>query len=147
MPLNVATLRQSLENMIASPGGDAAECAQLWGDALESYVSAVAPPSLAVQAALGALRSGLAVAFADPNVPAAPQMETAFASFGLSLAGGMAPAFVGVPPPAPVGWAALFAGPFRDVETAAADFAAALDTWIRTGTATPSVGGAPVPWS
>ena len=52
------------------------------------------------------------------------------------------------PPPGPVGFAARFAAASPATHAAAAAaMAGIIDTWMRTGSATPSGGGAPVAWS
>jgi hypothetical protein len=75
-------------------------------------------------------------------------MDAAFQAFGAAVGLGMAPAFVAVPPPAPVGFASLFAKPYQtSAAAAAAHLTPAIDAWMRTGTATPAIGGSPIPWS
>jgi hypothetical protein len=75
-------------------------------------------------------------------------METAFTVFATAVGVGMLPAFVATPPATPVGFATQFAGPKPETHAAAASqISGIIDTWMRTGTATPSIGGAPVPWS
>jgi hypothetical protein len=96
--------------------------------------------------ALAALESALVGAFSSPA--AAPQMESAFATFGLAVAGGMAPAFVATPPSKPVGFADSFLldNPATH-EEGAARLRQIIDTWMRLGTATPSSGGLTIFWS
>jgi hypothetical protein len=97
-------------------------------------------------AAAAALEASLITAFTSPV--AAPLMELAFAQFALTVGGGMA-GFVPVAPPAPVGFALLFAMP--PALTAAegiARVAAKIDTWMRTGTAALAAPpGSPMVWS
>lgn len=135
MPLNVASLSNELASNFAAPGADAGACAQQWAAAVQAYAAAVVPPSLTLAAAASALQSGLASAFGSPN--AIPGMESALASFGASLAGGMAPTFTGVPPAGPVGFAALFGGAAPETHGAAGSAVASnIDTWMKTGSAT-----------
>ena len=146
MPLAPSGLSSALEGIAANPPASVAECAQAWADAVGNYASGVVPPSLTVAAAKATLASALASAFAAPA--AAPLMETAFTAFAATVSGGMAPAFVGTPPPAPVGFASQFAGPKPATHAAAgAALSSLIDTWMKTGTATPSGGGAPSPWT
>lgn len=146
MPLVASALETSLEALSDSPGATIADCAQLWANAVQAYAAPVFPPSLTVAAAGTALAGQLTAAFAQPS--AIPTMETAFTAFALSVGGGMAPTFIAVPPPAPVGFAQLFAEPYPETHAAAAQkVSAAIDVWMRTGTATPAIGGPPVPWS
>lgn len=145
MALDDAELETQIEALAADPPPTIAECATAWADALEAHFSAVVPASTTVSAARATLETALAAAFASPA--AAPGMEAAFAAFATTVGGGMAPAFVATPPPAPVGFAAQFlVQPTTHAEAAAA-IASLVGTWARTGSATPSGGGSPVPWS
>lgn len=146
MPLIAATLQTDLADLAASPGATYAECAEAWASAIGSYASSVVPASTTVAAAQSALTGLLLAAFQTTN--AAPLMESAFTAFALTVGGGMAPAFVAVPPPAPVGFATKFTGPNPTTHAEAGQSLGTLiDTWMRTGTATPSAGGPSVPWS
>lgn len=146
MPLIAATLQSDLTDLSSSPGETYAECAQAWAAAIGSYASAVVPTSTTVTAAQSALTGLLLAAFQTTN--AAPLMESAFTAFALAVGGGMVPAFVAVPPSGPVGFVAKFAGPNPTTHTEAGQSLGSLiDTWMRTGTATPSAGGPPVLWS
>lgn len=145
MPLNLVALTSGLESVASSPPSTSAACADEWADAVESFALAIVPPSTTVSAAAAALAAALAGAFAAPA--AAPGMELAFTAFASTVSGGMA-GFVPTPPPAPVGFAAQFAGPYPPTHGAAAlAVGGIIDTWMRTGTATPAGGGAPVNWS
>lgn len=146
MAVNPASLASTLAGNFAAPGASVAECAGQWADAMVSYASAVVPPSLTVAAAGSALRGALAAAFATPG-GAAPGMESGFLAFAATVGAGMAPAFVGAPPPAPVGFASLVGGLIPTHAAAAAVVAGKIQAWFLTGTATPSVGGPPVPWT
>jgi hypothetical protein len=146
MPLSAPGLQSDLESLFASPPATVAECGQAWADAVGAYASGVVPASTTVSAAQATLAGALASAFGTED--AASPMDAAFQAFATTVGTGMAPAFVATPPPSPVGFATLFAPPFPETHAAAAQkYATAIDTWARTGTATPSGGGAPVPWS
>ncbi|HEX2879300.1 MAG TPA: hypothetical protein VHO25_07165 [Polyangiaceae bacterium] len=113
---------------------------------MESYASAIVPPSTAVSAAASTLAGALTTAFGSPL--AAPGMELAFTAFATTIAAGQAPAFVGAPPGGPVGFAAQFLAPKPPSHAAAgAALSALIQAWMITGSATPSGGGAPSPWS
>lgn len=147
MPLVAAGLEADLEDLMTNHGASAAECAALWASAFGSYAGGVVPASTTVSAAQSALESALAAAFASPSALAA--MDTAFTAAATTIATGMAPTFTGVPPPAPIGWAALLAEPYPETAAeAAANIAGAIDVWMKTGSA---VLVAPpntvVPWS
>jgi hypothetical protein len=134
MPLATPALQSSLEALFAEPPLLVGECADAWGQALQGYAAGVVPPSTTVAAAASTLTAALAAAFATPV--AAPAVDAAFAAFAATVGAGMAPAYTGAPPPAPLGIAALLAAPAPSHAAAAAAFAALIDTWFRTGSAT-----------
>ena len=148
MPLDLGSLTSGLEGVAASVDDDppptVAECAEAWTAAVEDYTTAIVPASTTVAAAAATLETALAAAFQSTD--AAPAMELAFTAFASTLGGGMA-GFVPTPPPAPVGFAGQFATHPASHSAAASAVAALIDTWMRTGTATPSGGGPPVSWS
>lgn len=146
MPLLSSALESGLEAVASSPPESINEAAQAWADAMQSYVAGIVPPSTTVTAAAATLLSALAGAFtARPD--GAALMELAFTAFATTVGGGMA-GFVATPPAGPVGFATLFAGASPPTHAAAAAaMAGAIDTWMLTGTATPSGGGPPVAWS
>lgn len=146
MPLVPATLQSQLESLFAGPPETHAECAQAWTSAVEAYAAAIVPASTAVTAACSTLSAALASAFQVEN-GAVPLMEAAFLAFGATVGGGMAPAFVAAPPAGPVGFAGHFADTYDSHADAASGIADLIDTWMKTGTATPSVGGSAVNWS
>lgn len=129
-----------------TPGATVPDCAQLWADAVKDYAASVVPPSTSLAVAASALEAAFTTVFAAPA--AVSGLESAFTAFGASLGLGMAPAFVAVGPPGPVGFATLFTQPYPSTHAAAAAaVSGAIDTWMRTGTATPAAGGGPTPWS
>jgi len=145
MPLLPAGLSSDLEGIAADPPATAAECAQAWADAMEAYAAGIIPASTTASAAAATLATALAGAFGAR--PAAALLETAFLAFATTVGGGMA-GFTPTPPPAPVGFAVLFAGPNASTHAAgAAAMSGIIDTWMRTGTATPTGGGPAVAWS
>lgn len=137
MPLAPPVLQSALAALFAEPPLLVAECAEAWGSAVRDYALGIVPPSLTVAAAATALTTALAAAFATPV--AAPSIDAAFAAFAVAVGAGMAPAFVAVPPPAPLGVAALLGAPQPTHAGAAALFASTLDAWFRTGSATLAV--------
>jgi hypothetical protein len=156
MPLAPSTLQSDLAAFFAAPpvvmAGDDVDytssrsaCASEWADAMTSYAAAVVPASTTVAAASAVLLSSLASAFATPSAAAA--VDTAFQTWAASVGAGMAPAFVAVPPPSPPGFAAGLGTTQASHGAAAAYWSGLIDTWCRTGTATPSGGGSAVPWS
>jgi len=146
MSLNAAGLKSDLAALAASPPATVAACAQAWADAVEAYCAGIVPASTTVSAAAATLVGALTTAFEAEA--AAPGMESAFASFASTVGGGMAPAFVATPPPAPVGFAAQFAGAFPATHAQAGEeIGGLIHDWMVTGSAVPAAGGAAVPWS
>lgn len=162
MPLLVTTLAAAIqkftdpdfEGFEGFPEDDAAAAAA-WAAAIDTYTGAganIVPPSTTGVVARGALETAL-LGLSAPGAAIA-LFDVAFAAYATSLAGGMAPAFTATPPPAllsntPPTIAAVFAAGVAgaDGATQAAAMALLIDTWFRTGTATPSSGGSPAPWS
>jgi hypothetical protein len=146
LPLNPASLQSSLDSLFANPPGSRAECAQAWADAINGYAAAIVPASTTVAAAVATLASSLASAFAAPS--AAAPFDAALAAFAVTVAGGMLPAFAGVPPPAPLNVNAQLGIIQSTHAAAAAAWAAMIDAWFRTGTATlVAPPNTLVPWS
>ena len=145
MPLLLSALTDGLESVAADPPATEALCAVDWADAVEAYAVGIVPASTTVAAAAAVLSIALAAAFQLPA--AAPAMETGFATFAITVGGGMA-GFVPTPPPGIVGFAAQFAGPKPATHAAAATAVGGIiDTWLRTGSSVPTGGGPPIPWS
>ena len=143
MPLNVSALEESLEALFASAPLAEAECAQLWADALQAYATAIVPASVNVTTGAAAVVPALTgMGASGAAVTILPSALTAFAA---TVGTGMAPAFSGTPPAAP--WVPPFAPTTISAREAASTLASSIDAWMRTGTATPSSGGTPVPWS
>lgn len=146
MPLAAAGLQADLETLFGSGPDTAAQAAQEWADAVQAYFAGVIPSSLTVAAAATTLAGALTSAFSASS-GAAAAMESAFSAFAATVGGGMAPAFVATPPPGPVGFSSLLSTNQATQAAAAQAWASAIDTWAKTGTATPSAGGSPVNWS
>lgn len=114
-----------------------AAAAQAWADAVQAMFAAVVPPSTTVTAAAGTLKTALEAAFGNTDAATtAADLESAFTTFATTVSGGMLPAYTGVPPPGPVGFLGLLSSNKDSLAQAAADWADALDTWAKTGTAT-----------
>lgn len=148
MPLDPSGLEDDI-NDITDPETKAA-AAQAWADAVESYAGGIVPPSTTVSAAATTLKTAMESAFAliDPaNTGAA--LESAFAAFATTVAGGMSPAFTGTPPPAPVGFVPLVTNIQTSKAVASELWATTIDTWMKTGLAQIAGGPPPPPvnWS
>ena len=155
MALNIAGLQSDLATFFGDPpvvfaGEDVdptasrAACAQEWADAAQSWAAAIVPASTTVAAAATTLSGALASAFALADASTA--FDAAFLAFATTVGGGMA-GFTPVPPPAPLGVSTLLATTQSTHAAAASAFATKIDTWMRTGTATPLPSGSPVNWS
>jgi hypothetical protein len=153
--LNPGGLQSSLASFfgnlpVAMVGGaadrnaTASACAQQWANAMQSYAAAIVPASTTVTGAASALSSSLASAFLLADASSA--VDAAFETFAASVGSGMA-SFTATPPPAPPGFASAMGTLYSDNAAAAAAWASRIDTWMRTGTATPLPSGSPVPWS
>jgi hypothetical protein len=134
MPLDAVTLQNELEALFEAPPPTSGACAGLWAAAMLDYAAAVVPASTTVSVAAQTLATALASAFASPTAPA--DFDLAFAAFAASVGLGMAPAFTGAPPAAPLGIGTLLVGSQPTHAVAAAAFAALIDEWFRTGSAT-----------
>lgn len=146
MPLALPSLQSGLQGVFASPEATAAACAQKWADAMKSYATSIVPASTTVNAASAALSTALAGAFGSLHEPyGIAAMETAFTAFATAVGGGMA-GFTPTPPTGPVGFAGQFEDHPETHAAAATAIAGIIDTWMRTGTATPPSGPA-VTWS
>lgn len=144
MPLGL-TLASDIQSATDEPGDSAAACAQTWANIMGSYFAGVVPASTTVSAAQASLQSALVSAFSAEAGAGLGLLETAFTAFAATIGAGMAPAFVAVPPPMPVGFANL--EPAEDAASTATNLATLISTWAQSGTATPSAGGSPVPWT
>lgn len=125
---------------------DVAACALAWATAVDTYASAIIPASSSSAAAKTAFQTTmLGLAGANGLVI----LTAAFTAYATALATGMAPTFIATPPPIPIDISSIIpvglAG--ADGHTIATLLATIIDTWFRTGTATPSGGGSPVLWS
>lgn len=125
-------------------------CAAAWAAAVGAYAQTVAPPLLQpVAPAQAALEAALVSAFAQPFQSMVPALEAAFSTFAIALVPLMAPAWVAVPPPGPVGFAGLFSmQPMPETRQEGVERCATLiDAWMRTGTATlPAPPNTPTTW-
>jgi len=154
MPLVPAILIQELTKFMDDkaptfdkfPPDDPA-AAKAWATAVDAYASAVIPPSTAAAAAKSAMQGAL-TGMSAPGA-AAVAFPGAFSAYAATLGGGMAPAFIAVPPPAPLVLAPVFILGMTGAPASAvvAMMASIIDVWFKTGTATPAAGGSPVPWS
>lgn len=145
MPITQTSMKTDFQSGFSAGYTSFAAAGQGWANAVGNNITSIVPASTTVAAAKATLQASLSSAFALPN--AIPAMTTAFTAFAVTVGAGMAPAFVAVPPPVPLNLAALFATTRSSHSVAATDVSNLICTWLRTGTATPSGGGAPINWS
>lgn len=127
------------------PDGPAA--AKAWAGAIDAYAKGVIPPSTTAAAAKSALEGAL-MGMSAPGA-ALVAFPAAFTAYAAALGGGMAPAFIATPPPAPIVFAPAMAAGMAGAPASAVvpQIATIIDLWFRTGMAVPALGGPPVPWS
>ena len=128
------------------------EIASAWATAIGDYASGIISAPLAPGTAEGA-KAGLE-SMLITTLPlgiaggATAVFDAPMVAFGTTIAVGMAPMFIGVPPLAPFSATVLPPGVlYPDAESAKSAIGALIYAWFATGTATPSVGGLPIPWS
>ena len=131
------------------------DTAAAWAKAIDIYTGrglSVVPVSATGEAAKGILQTGL-LGMSAPGA-AILAFDAALLAYATSLAAGMAPAFVGAPPvltltATPPTLAIIIAAGLAGASSSeqAALMATWINTWFKTGTAVPSAGGPPVPWT
>jgi hypothetical protein len=142
MPLDPDTAKTTLGAMFAAPPATEAAAAAEWANALEDLTTGIVPPSTTVAAAKVTFQAAL-VGFGLPGAAAAV-LEAALVTFAATVGDGMSATHTDTPPIAPVG---LLFPTESDAQNAADAIIDILDTWFKTGTATPNAGGSPVNWS
>lgn len=154
MPLLLPTLEVELSKLMDADDpafvgfpDNVNDVAENWSNAIFNYASAVIPASSTASAAKSAMKS-LLLGAGSPGTFFSI-FESSFTAFAGSLAGGMA-GFISVPPPLPIVLQApMLAIPLEESfnPSRITTMASIIDLWFRTGTATPSGGGATSPWS
>ena len=137
MTLDKSALQSDLQSLFEKPPRLESECAHLWAEAMKKFATAVGPPSTQVDLAASTME-GLLAGFAQAD-QAASLLEGAATKFASVVAAGMALAptpYLGVPPAGSVGFAAIFLAPTADPAARATALTNAVDTWMKTGTAT-----------
>jgi hypothetical protein len=121
-----------------------AEAADRWATAINNYASLVTPPSATATLAKEALKAQLLLV----DTLGVDAFVNGLSAYASALAGGMAPAFTGTPPPVSIVLAPIFASGFAGAssETQANAIASAIDLWFKTGTAINTTSGVTVTW-
>ena len=153
MPLVKETLVNALKNLVSNVNNfpDSYEQAAVnFSNAINNYGSLVVPPSTTSELAKQAFVSAF---IASKPKQSLEILVDAISAYCISLATGMVPTFVGVPPATTpalksalniAGQIALNGGSADDWASAAAT---AIDTYFKTGTATNSSTGATITWT
>jgi len=129
------------------PPSSAEEVAEKWATSLGNYALTLTQVSVTVEAAKPVLQASLTATLQTSTV-AATSFDAALAAFATTVAAGMAPAFVGVPPATPFYQVVFPPGTlYPDSASAKSAIGALIYSWFITGLATPSAGGPAVPWS
>ena len=127
MPINV-NLASAFE-----PKDSFAEAAAAWADAVALGFAGIVPPSTTVStAAKAAFQTAILQAFTARDVNL---IDNAFTLFAAQVALGMAPTFVGTPPPSPLGAATVLGTNYPTSAAPASALAAKIALWAVTGLA------------
>ncbi len=130
------------------------EFGQSFSSAIDKYVSTICPAVTLAARSQGKILLSSALSTVGPppqGLPFTEVISSAMATYSLTIAGGMLPTFIGVPPPLPIGnliqpvFVLGMAGASNSEVTNA--MSKIIHNWFKTGTATPSGGGPPIPWS
>lgn len=122
-----------------------AKVAEVWCAVADALLQGVVPASSTIPAAQSAFKGVMGAISASVN--GVVILQNAFQAYATALASGMAPAgFVGTPPPSPPMFT-LTGMVTKSAEAEAANMAAVLFAWAKTGTATPLSGGSPITWT
>ena len=152
MPLVIDTLINGIKELTEPDKmpANVPEMAEKWGTIIGDYGSQVIPTCLPANSE-PAMATLIATLQGVTNSPSTfiPLMTAGLTAYAVSLVPGMLPGFVGVPPPVPIVLAAVVPAGLAGAtgEQQAILLSGLIDAWFRTGTATPSSGGSPVPWS
>jgi hypothetical protein len=134
MALDVNGLVGSLNSLFSEPYPTTQENAGAWARAIGSYTQNIIPSSVTVSAASSAFEAELNTAFINNDKPVMLlQLEAAFGNFATIVGGGMI-GYNAVRPPSFIGLAEIGVAGSHGV--AALTFAAKINVWMKTGTAT-----------
>ena len=139
-------------SFLDDPPSENEELASAWATAIGDYASGIVSAPLVPGTAEGAmaiLETSLIGTLPSGNATlAAGIFDAPMIAFGITIAAGMAPTFVGVPPANSFSSVVFPEGTlYPDTESAKSGIGALIYTWFFSGTATPSVGGSSIPWS
>lgn len=114
-----------------------------WANVAELLLSTVIPVSVTSASAKQAFKTTMAgLTYASNGILL---LQSAFLNYAVTLAAGMGPSFVGVPPPSlpPFVLTGLVT---KSASMEAANIASTLVGWAKTGTATNVSSGSVIPW-
>ena len=140
-------------SFLDDPPSENEELASAWATAIGDYASGIVSAPEAVpgtaEAATAALEESLIVTLPlGLTAAAAGVFDAPMIAFGVLIAAGMAPAFIGVPPALPFSTTVFPPGTlYPDTESAKSGIGALIYAWFTAGTATSVAGVGPTPWS
>lgn len=126
---------------------DFGQAAYLWSEAISKYMLALTPPSKTQVAAKQALKLDLNLVFAS-QTNSVNIFGVAFDKYADAIGVGMAPEFTFTPPVSfPINTIVTVGKSTTTMKEGLGVWVDAIDSWIRTATATPNSGGSPILWS
>lgn len=140
MPIGLPPALMNKVLLITEPPGGSfpanmADAADMWADVADALFQGVVPPSTTGAAARSAFIATLLPA--SPSNPiGVALLDAAFLAYAGVLAGGMAPLYIGTPPPSLPGLSGLLTAPSDNAQAVAAQIAGLLSPWGLTGIAT-----------
>lgn len=117
---------------------DEKESAKSFSEAMYEYSKNIGPASKTVKVASETMATDLG----DLSISS---FISAFTSFATEVASGMAPEYTAVPPPNPIDFSSV-SDTTNDAEKRIGEISNIVDSWLKTGTATPSGGGPTINW-
>ena len=157
MPLSSSILETEIKKIIdqnynafAGFPSDTPDMADKWSQAVNTYASAVVPPSVNSSLATTAMKSVL-LTISNATPTGLTIFSASVLAYATSLGLGMQPGFTATPPPSPLDilLATLVASGFAgaDSATIATQMATAIDGWFKTGIAINNASSISAPWS
>ena len=139
-------------SFLDDPPSENEELASAWATAIGDYASDIVSAPLVpgtAEGAMAALEASLIGTLPSGNAIGAEGIfDAPMIAFGATIVAGMLPAFIGIPPASSFSSVVFPEGTlYPDTESAKSGIGALIYAWFFSGTATPSVGGSPIPWS
>jgi hypothetical protein len=143
MALNRQILQDGIMDIFTNLPSTKEETAQRWSEAIDNYAASIIPPSTTNQVAKQAFYNVfLQINYTNGIVV----FQQAFQQYTTQLSLGMAPLYVGTPPPVPINLLPSFIGlTGAPKEVIVPIMVNIIDIWFRTGLASNQSGA--IPWS